>query len=235
MSLVLSGCIADSGAPASANIALGTVRISQGATVVNEAQTLDEYGLFYSTDRADVVAIAQGGSDSVIGLATIITNPDVKQVRTILTYSATANQVGTFTVDAKKLTPGATYYYRAYTIGHDASGAVWRTLYAVSSHVVSNPTLKSLSKSKGTLSPSFARTKYAYTNTISRTTASSKITVAPTLSGSSVQMSIDGGAWSFVRSKSVSVTRGHHKHLSIKVTAPGGITATYVVTVTRKS
>jgi hypothetical protein len=236
VSVVLAGCVVDVGTPASANTALGAFRVSQGATAQNVAQTLDEYGLFVSTDRADVVAIDQGGNDGAVPGATIVTSPDVKQVRVILTRLTDPNEVGTFTVDAKKLTPGKTYYYRLYSIGHETDGTVWRTLYPVSSHVVANPTLKSLVKSKGTLSPSFSRTTYSYTNTISRNTSSSRITVVPTLSGSSVQMKIGAGSWSFVRTKLVSgISRGHSKTLYIKVTAPGGIIANYTVVVARKS
>jgi len=235
LSLMLSGCITGAGTPAYTDTALGTVRAAQGVTAANDSQTLDEYGLFYSTDSADVVAIDQGGSSSVVLPATIVTNPDVKQVRVILTQSISANQVGTLTVNAKRLTPGTTYYFRLYSIGRDSGGNVWRTLYAVGSHTTSNPTLKSLTRSKGTLTPSFSKTTYSYKNVISRYTSSSRITVVPTLSGSSVEMRIGTGAWSTVRSKLVSVTRGHSKTLYIKVTAPDGIVANYTVVVSRKS
>jgi hypothetical protein len=233
--LGLSGCIVDAGVPVAADTAVSTVRVSQGATAANVVQTLDEYGLFYSTDRDDVVAIDQGGSASVVGLATIVTNPDVKQVRILLTHSITASEVGTFTVNAKKLTPGTTYHYRLYSIGRDSDGTVWRFLYGVGSHTTADPTLKSLKKSKGTLSPAFSKTKYAYTNAISRYTSSSKITVVPTLTGSVVEMRIDAGAWGLARSKSVAVSRGHSKTLSVRVTEPGGIVAIYTVLVSRHS
>jgi Tfp pilus assembly protein PilV len=206
LSLGLTGCIVGVRPPAYSDTALGVVRASQGATALDVEQTLDEYGLFFSTDRDDVVAIDEEGRTGTV-LASIVTNPDVKQVRVLLTHTIAASEVGTLTVDAKRLTPGATYYYRFYTIGRDGNGVVRRTLFTVGNHVTADPTLKSLARSKGTLSPAFSKTKYAYKNTISRTTASSRITVVPTLSGAAVEMKVDAGAWGTTRSKVVSVSR----------------------------
>lgn len=237
LSLVLSGCIVGTGTPTYADRSLGTVQAIQPMTAdTQDGQKLEEYGLFYSTNHDDVVALDQiPGQSGFDNDAVIITNPDVKQVRVLVKYTATSGQVGTLTVDAKKLTPGTTYYYRFYTIGQESGGTVWRTLFAVGSHKTADPTLKSLKASAGTLSPSFARLKYSYTDTISRTTASSKITVVPTISGASVRMRIDAGAWSSVRNKTVSVARGHSKTLYIEVSLPDGVVATYTVKVARKS
>jgi hypothetical protein len=236
LTLVLSGCVMSVGTPRFTELAVGIAQAQQGATALSAEQILDEYGLFYSTDRNDVVNIDELGRDGTVG-AVIITNPDVRQIRVLLTHTIAASEAGTFTVNVRTV-PGTTYYYRFYSIGRDADGAVRRTLYTVAEHVTSNPTLKSLKRSRGTLSPAFSKTKYTYTNTISRYTSSSKITVVPTVSGSKVQMTLgdpEFGPWTTARTKTVSVSRGHQKQLSIRVTPPGGISATYTVTVRRKS
>jgi hypothetical protein len=238
LSMLLSGCVTGAGTTTYTDRSVGTLRVSQPLTSAGDEgiQKLDEYGLFYSTNQADIVAI-----DSIEGYsgfdndATIITNPDVKQVRVLAKYTAAADATGTLEVDAKRLTPGATYYYRFYTMGRSADGTVWRTLFSVGSHKTSDPTLKSLKKSAGTLSPGFSKMRLAYTDTLSKTTANSKITVVPTLSGSVVRMRIDAGAWSTVRNKVVAVSKGASKVLSIEVTAPDGGSAVYTVTVKRKS
>jgi hypothetical protein len=235
--LATSGCVAAVRTPRYTDLALGIAKVEQGVTAFGVSQSLDEYGLFYSTDRNDVVNIDQGASAEAVS-ATIITNPDVAQVRVLLTRETAPSEVGTFAVYLQKRVPGRTYYYRFYSIGRDNDGVVQHVLYAVGSHVTSNPTLKSLKKSKGTLSPSFSKTKYYYTNTISRSTPSSRITVVPTLAGSTVEVSWsadDYATWTVQSTKLVKVARGHHKTLYIRVTAPDGIHAIYTVTVTRKS
>jgi hypothetical protein len=231
----LSGCIVDAGAPVHYDVALGTVRVTQGTTAGSSAQTLDEYGLFYSTDRDDVVAIDPAGSASATIPDAIRINPDVKQVRVLLTEAVAPNAVGSHFIDAKKLTPGVTYYFRGYSIGHvDSSGVIWRTLYDVFSRVTADPTLKSLKKSTGTLSPAFSRLTYNYKDTIKRTKKSSTITVVPNLSNSTVKMKIDAGAWTTVNHMKVSVSKGHSKTLTVRVTTASGIVADYTVVVYRK-
>jgi len=236
LSLVLSGCVVGGGTPLYTDTAVGTVRVSQGivASTTVDAQRLDEYGIFYSTNRDDVAYIEAEGYPYFINIATIVTNPDVKQIRVITGVDEAPGAVGTLTVDAKKLTPGTTYYYRFYTLGHEKDGTTWRTLFDTGSHKTSNPTLKSLTKSAGTLSPAFAKLKYSYTDTLSAGTSSSKITVVPALSNSKVRMRIDAGAWSSVRNKVVSVSKGASKTLYIEVTAADGGVANYTVRVVRK-
>jgi hypothetical protein len=237
LTLGMSGCVTAVGTPRIVDLGVGIAIAEQGVTALDADQILDEYGLFYSTNRNDVVNIDEAASDGVV-LATIVTNPDVKQVRVLLTHSIAPSEVGTFSVNFNKAVPGTTYYFRFYSIGRDDNGVVRRTLYAVGTHVTSNPTLKSLKRSKGTLSPSFSKTKWVYTNTISRYTSGSRITVVPTLAGSTVEMAWsaeDYTTWTATRTKLVNVARGHHKELFIRVTAPDGIDAIYMVTVKRKS
>jgi hypothetical protein len=236
MALALSGCITDTGTPTYGDMSLGTVRAFQPMTAdTQDGQKLDEYGLFYSTNRDDVVALDQlGGNSGFDNDAVIITNPAVKQIRVLVKYTAGSGQVGTASVDAKNLTPGTTYYYRFYTIGHESGGTVWRTLFAVGSHTTSNPTLKSLKKSAGTLFPSFSKMTMNYAVTLSKSTASTKITVVPAVSGSVVSMAVEGAAWGIARSKVVSVAKGHDKVLYIRVIAPDGMGVVYSVKVIRK-
>jgi hypothetical protein len=235
LALLVSGCTESEGPVTYTDVSLGSVRVLQPVVSSDSTQTLDEYGLFYSTDRDDVVALdSNPGYDGFDNDAVIITDPAVKQVRVLRSYVSYANQSGLLSVDAKKLTPGTTYYYRVYTIGHDVNGIVWRTLFTVGSHTTSNPTLKSLKKSAGTLAPSFSNMKFSYTCTISKSTPSTKITVVPTLSGSSVSMSLGGTPWAAGRSKVVSVAKGHNKTLSIRVIAPDGYGVVYAVKVVRK-
>jgi hypothetical protein len=240
VSVALSGCVL-SAAPTTTNTAFRTVNAQVRLTGFNhgpgQTQTLEEYGIFYSTVRQNVVDVDAGGSASVVigDAATIVSGSGVQAATYRTAYVAEPSEVGTLTTTMKYLTPGATYYYRTYTIGkRDSNGKRYLTLNSVASFTTSNPTLKSLTKSRGTLSAKFAKTRLAYTNTISSSTSSSRITVKPTLSGSAVQMKIGSGSWSYVRSKLVSVSKHHSKILYIKVTAPDGITATYQVTVKRK-
>jgi len=235
LALLLSGCMKNEGPPTYTHTSLGGVRVFQPVVSDNATQTLDEYGLFYSTNRDDVVGIdSNPGYDGFDNDATIITDPAVKQVRVLRSLYSSENQTGTLAVDAKSLTPGVTYYYRVYTIGHDRDGIVWRTLFTVGGYVTPNPTLRSLKKSAGTLAPAFSKMRLTYTCTISKSTSSTKITVVPALSGSSVSMSMDGTPWAAGRSKVVSVAKGHNKTLSIRVIEPGGFGVVYAVKVIRK-
>jgi hypothetical protein len=236
LGLVLSGCVVSSSGPSYTDLRLGTVRVAQSMTASTTVapQQLDEYGLFYSTNREDVVNIDANEFDGFDSLATIVTNPDVKQVRVITSVAIQSDESGVPTVDAKNLTPGTTYYYRFYTIGRDSTGTTWRTLFEVGSHKTSNPTLASLKKSAGALAPAFSKMRFGYTDTLSASTSSSKITVVPALSSSHVRMRIDAGAWSNVRNKVVSVSKGHNKTLYIEVTATDGGVAIYTVKVVRK-
>jgi len=238
-SVVLSGCVASTTPSTFTDVSLGTATAQAVLTAENfgvgETQTLEEYGVFYSTNLDDIIGVDSFEATSAHPLATIISQPGVKQVRYQTAYIASPGEVGTITVKVKNLTPGTTYFYRLYTIGsRDSNGRRYVAINEVGSHAVSNPTLKSLVKSKGTLSPSFSRTRYVYTNTISRATSGSRITVVPTLVGSSVKMKIGGGVWSGVSSRLVSVAKGHSKILTVQVTAPDGVVANYTITVKRK-
>jgi hypothetical protein len=216
------------------DVSLGTVKASQNVTAANANQTLTEYGLFYSTNRDNVVAVSPSLEPS-LAIEPIIIAPEVQHVRVITNTAVAPSEVGTLTVNAKHLTPGTKYYFRFYTVGHDSS-TEYPTLYYIGSFTTANPTLKSIKTTRGKLSPTFSKTKYSYTNVIAASYGSAKITVAPTLGTSKVQMKIGTGSWSTVKSKTVAVTKGHSKTVYIRVTESSHhIVASYSVKVTRKS
>jgi hypothetical protein len=236
--MALTGCIQSAGTPGFKDLSLGRMTVTQPAVSASGGeQQLLEYGVFYSTDRDAVVQVDQSEvpTDGVNIGAVTESAPGTSVVRRTLARTVAESTPGTLAVTLKGLRPGTTYYTRFYAIARvSSSGYVWNTLFPVASHTTSDPTLKRLSVSRGSFSPSFDSGVYAYTNTLSRTTASSRITVAPTLDGSSVAMRVDGGAWADARSKLVSVARRTSKVVDILVTAPDGITAQYTVTVKRK-
>ena len=240
LALGLSGCIASTTSSSMTDTANGTVQAQAVLTAWNfgagKTQTLDEYGIFYSTNRDDVVNVDSFGLDTAHWVLGSITIPaSVTRVQYLTSHIAAPAEVGTITATIKGLKPGATYYYRFYTVGKsDSDGVRYININEVATHVTSDPTLSSLSRSRGTLAPAFSKTKYAYTDTLSAGTASSRITVIPTLAGSSVQMKVGAGLFSVTRSKLVAVARHSSKVLTIQVTAPDGITANYVVTIKRK-
>lgn len=236
--LSLTGCISDAGTPGFQDLSLGRLKATQPAvTVAGSEQQILEYGVFYSTDRNAVVEVDQSdaATDSVNITPQIEFGNGASLVRRTVSGIVAGSTPGTLTTTLKNLTPGTTYYTRFYASGRLTSdGTVFSTLFPVASHTTSDPTLKRLSVSRGTFSPSFSRSVFAYTNTLSRSTSSSRITVAPTLDGSSVAMRVDGGAWADARSKLVSVARRSSKVVDILVTGPDGITAQYTVTLKRK-
>lgn len=246
--LALSGCITSpAGTPAYTDLSLGRMRVVQPVTSASTAQILTEYGLFYSTDLEAIKAIDADASTGVtpdpsdVNVFPVIeSQPDVKVAKRSLSRAVPASTAGTLTIDLRGLEPGTTYYTRYYAIAQfdtndSADGQLVGTLFAVSSHTTSDPTLSKLVKSKGTLSPKFVKNVYSYKNTISRKTKGSRITVAPSIAGSSVQMKIGAtGTYAPALSKYVAVSKGKSKVLYIKVTAPDGITAEYTVTVKRK-
>ncbi|NTU72284.1 MAG: cadherin-like beta sandwich domain-containing protein [Coriobacteriia bacterium] len=248
--LTLSGCVSSAKAPIQKNLSLGKVQVEQNTTSGNIPQQLTEYGVFYSTSLQALKDVNQGaaaGQEATLNISpSVESRYDLPYVKRQLSWQLSASEVGTLTVPIKGLKPGTKYYTRMYAIG-TAKGTISilgfdvitpgdtvGALFPIGSITTSNPTLKSLTKSRGTLSPKFSKTKYAYTNTISSGTSKSRISVSPTLAGSSVQMKVGAGAFSLARSKTVSVARHGSKVLTIRVTAPDGITADYVVTIKRK-
>jgi len=240
-SVALSGCIASRGPSTLSNTGFGTVQATANLTAMDfgpgKTQTLEEYGIVCSTNRDDVVRVdggTTGGARWVLGGGIEIPS-DMKHVRYLRSDIVDPSQVGTITATLKGLKPGTTYFFRFYTVGkRDDTSLRYVNINEVITLQTSDPTLKSLTKSRGTLSPKFSKTKYTYTNTISRYTSGSRITVVPTLAGSSVQMKVGSGAFGAARSKYVKVSRGKSKVLTVRVTAPDGIAKDYVVTVKRK-
>jgi hypothetical protein len=240
LALALSGCISTAKEPVHSDVSLGRVHIAQGITAANlsgHEQTLDEYGVFYSASRQAVVDVSSVEATGVSTAGTIITDPGVEQVRVVTDVFVDPSQVGTPTVDLKNLMPGKTYYYRFYTIGHDntKNDISYNTLYAVDSFKVADPTLKSMTTNRGKVSPTFSKTRYAYTKVLSAGTGSVKITVAPTVASSKVEMKVGTGAWATAKSKTASVSRHASKSVFIKVTdSAHHIVANYTVNVSRK-
>lgn len=237
-----SGCKAE-GTATYQNLGVGSVRVSQEGAQSTDAwaQNLSEYGLYYSTNRADVVNVDQQGRDVWLGweLYPIILRSDVPHVRIVTYQELAVSEFGTGTVDLTWLKQGERYYFRWYGIAQQDSGGAWiRSLTSVTSHVTlsHDASLKSIKTSRSRLVRSFLNTRYSYTVTLPRTTGSTKITVAPTRGASKVQMKIGSGSWSTVNNKTVSVSRGKSKTVYIRVTATDGSTVkNYKVRVSRRS
>ena len=94
--------------------------------------------------------------------------------------------------------------------------------------LVQDATLRSLTLSTGTLSPSFSSNRTAYTASVANSVSSITIQATPTVSGSTAQI---GGA-DATSGRRVSLNVGSNK-IRVVVTARAGQTKTYTITVTR--
>jgi uncharacterized repeat protein (TIGR02543 family) len=145
---------------------------------------------------------------------------------------------GTYTVDLNNLTPGTTYYVRAYaTNGEGTAYGGQDTLVTPSN----NADLSGLNLSEVVLSPAFAAATTTYTGTVDNTVSS--LTLTPTLAdeNASLSLAVNGS----IPSGGANLTNGQASAaiplqvgantIAVTVTAADGSTQkTYTVTVTRK-
>jgi hypothetical protein len=97
----------------------------------------------------------------------------------------------------------------------------------------SNAKLKSLKKSRGTLSPKFAAGKTSYKLKLNRKQASVKLTPVKSDPKATLQI-MSGGKWKTAKSTTVKVARGKSKTVTFRVVAQDKkTTKTYKVKVTR--
>ena len=102
------------------------------------------------------------------------------------------------------------------------------TIHVTRVRQVQDATLRSLTLSTGTLSPSFSSNRTAYTASVANSVSSITIQATPTVSGSTAQI---GGA-DATSGRRVSLNVGSNK-IRVVVTARAGQTKTYTITVTR--
>ena len=102
------------------------------------------------------------------------------------------------------------------------------TIHVTRVRQVQDATLRSLTLSAGTLSPSFSSNRTAYTASVANSVSSITIQAIPTVSGSTAQI---GGA-DATSGRRVSLNVGSNK-IRVVVTARAGQTKTYTITVTR--
>lgn len=240
VSLALAGC-AQQGAPSYTDPAIGSVRATRtGVQAWSNDEHVVEYGVFYSKNRTDLVNVSPSATDT---FQNEIISPWIN-IPSYLTYlrvpsyrAAAANATGTITVDLKGLAEGEKYYFRWYSINRlDSDGSLTYTLASVDSHVTlsHDATLKSISTSKGKLSPSFSKTTANYKVALTKSTGGAKITVASTRGASKIQMMVGNGSWSTTNNKTVSLNKGQSKTVFIKVTATDNVSVrNYAVKVSR--
>ena len=192
--------------------ASGAAVISAGqATTVSMRMDLLRYELSYASD----------GHGSVSGEAS----------QTVVHGSSGA------AVEAK---PAFGYRFAGWSDGVTANprvDTVVTTNIAVSAvFVPSDALLKSLKASPGTLSPKFSKTRPNYKVTLKASSAYSKITVAPAVAGSKVQIKLGTAKWASKTSIKVSVPKGRSRVVYVRVTTHDGRNAnTYLLTVSRRS
>jgi len=234
--LALTGCVAG---PTITDTSATGIRLVQPTGAFSATTTVEQYGVFYSKSRQAVVDVDASKTADVHQAAAIVNPEGATQITTYDSNTYNTGQATTITVDVGALTQGEMYYFRAYAIGHTNPGNVqYRVLYAVAGHATSSSDayLKKIKASKGSLKPSFSKTKYSYTDTLAKGTSSTKITVTPDKSGSTVQLMVGIGSWSTATSKTISVSKGKSKTLWVKVTASNGTSKkTYKIVVKRKS
>jgi hypothetical protein len=234
----LSGCAASCGTPVAVNLAPGIVHAAQQVTAWSgSTQQLDEYGIFYSTNRDHIVGLS-GVTTMSAAAGSIAT--DVVQVSYLTPGQPVGDgQTATLTVTLTNLKQATRYYYRFYTVGPTSIpfASELAIVYDVGGVTTTSrdASLKSIKVSAGKLVPTFAKTRYSYSDTIAKSKSSVKITVASTVAGSKVQMKIGGGSWSTATSKVVGLSKGQSKMVFVRVTATDKLTvANYSVKVTRK-
>lgn len=115
-------------------------------------------------------------------------------------------------------------------IAEDGSGVIGKVVITVKRQKSTSANLKTLKVSKGTLNKKFSYKRTSYVLTLSKNTASVKIT--PTMASKYATMTINGKK---AKSVTVKVAAGKSKTVKIVVTAESGTKKTYTIKVTRKA
>ncbi len=104
---LLTGCVESDTPPSSAEAPIGTVALSTTITAADSpSQTLTEYGLFYSTNRDDILAI--NGAGSLSRVTDFVLHSGVASVTVPANMPVTANQSETLGVSLSGLPPATT-------------------------------------------------------------------------------------------------------------------------------
>lgn len=208
-------------AAAGATIAFSSSTLTPGDTLtVTVAFSGDTVGAVDASLSYDskVLQFVSGdgaaGAGGVLRLSTYASS-EVSSLRFNLTFKALAAGSCTVTV-----TDSAVYAWDETVIGNPTAGA---TVKVTDVSLSQNANLQSLKLSAGTLSPAFSAKTTSYTVTVENRVSSLTISAVPADSGASV--SVSGGA---------ALSVGSNKR-TITVTAPGGATKVYTITITRKS
>lgn len=202
-------------------------------------QTLTQYGLFYSTNRSDIVAVT--GTSFTISL---LDDEDFYLASSVQTATVDAGntpieamQKGTLSVKIPNLKKNTTYYYRFFTVGTDPDEMVWKHALTVGSYTTpnNNAYLNAIKTKYGRLSPSFVKSRMTYTITIPAKYSSTVVTAVKNNSRQTLKTVVSGSTWSTNPSRTVRLAKGQTKTFRVNVKSSDGTTAkSYAVKVTRK-
>lgn len=218
--LLLAACPLSAAAAANATIAFSSSSLVVGDTLtvtVNfSADTVGAVNASLSYD-ASVLQFVSGdgaaGGGGVVRLATY-TSTETSSLRFQLTFKALA--AGSCFV---QVTESTVYSWDRLLAGNPTAGA---SVKVTNQALSQNADLKSLQVSAGRLSPAFSAATTSYTVTVENNVSSLSISAIAADSGASVKISGESAL-------AVGTTKR-----TITVTAPGGATKTYTVTITRR-
>lgn len=218
--MLLATCPLSATAAANATIAFSSSTLVVGDTLtvtVNfSADTVGAVnaGLLYD---ASVLQFVSGdgaaGGGGVVKLTTWASS-ETSSLRFQLTFKALA--AGSCFI---QVTDSTVYAWDETLIGNPTAGA---SVKVVNQALSQNADLKSLQVSAGRLSPAFSAATTAYTVTVENNVSSLSISAIAADSGASVKISGESA-----------LAVGANKR-TITVTAPGGATKTYTITITRR-
>ncbi len=233
-------------ASGSINLAVGDNTISVKGTAQDNTTT-KTYNITVTRAAPQLPVVSTSTPASITGTSAIlggsVTQSDAPVTDRGVVYSTTnttpttsdtkaANGTGTgsYSATISGLTPGITYYVRAYAI------SVAGTNYgAVSSfNTLSNDaSMASIALGSGTLSPTFSSTTTSYTATVPNSTSS--VTVTATHNQASTTITVNGAAaTSGTATSAISLVQGTNT-INVTGTAPdGSTTKTYTITVIRQ-
>lgn len=219
--LLLAACPLSAAAAANATIAFSSSALVIGDTLtvtVNfSADTVGAVNASLSYDSAVLQFVSGDGAAGGGGLVKLTTwaSSETSSLRFVLTFKALA--AGSCTI---QVTDSTVYAWDETLIGNPTAGA---TVKVTNEALSQNANLKSLQLSAGQLSPAFSPATTAYTVTVENRVTSLTISAIAADSGASVKVSGDA-----------TLPVGTTKR-TITVTAPGGTTKVYTLTITRRS
>jgi hypothetical protein len=233
-----TGCV-ENDTPPTFRESAGTVSMSSVVTAADVSpQQLTEYGVFYSKNRDDIVAVnGVSYTSNLLSDEDFVVRDGVQRISVPTTMSISASQSGNMQVQIPGLSPNTTYYFRFYTVGYDQDDVLWKFALKVAEYttVSTDATLKSLKPSPGKLSPKFSKSRTKYTVSVSAKTKKVTVRVAPSVSRSKVQLRVGSGKWKTTKSATASPKRGSSRTVYIRVTATNGKTVkAYSVKVKRR-